>query len=82
MYDHFIISMYTGYYFFTVFDEHCFAMYRPLLRQFRLSVRPSRNVSRLNPAQTPIATAVINGLFESLFHLVLGKLSLVVGGHP
>ena len=44
------------------------------------SVRLS--VTNVLCAQTAIATGVINGLSERLFHLVLGKLSLDDGGHP
>ena len=33
-------------------------------------------------AETTLATAAVNGLFESLFLLVLRKVSLVIKDHP
>ena len=64
-----------------LFDEHCKAMFVYCYgKSVCLSVRLS--VTNVLCAQTPTATGVIDGLFESLFHLVLEKLSLVDGGHP
>ena len=55
-------------------------MFGLLLRKIRLSVRPS--VTFASPEKMAIATDVIERSFESLFHLVLGKLKLVTEGHP
>jgi hypothetical protein len=52
-------------------------MYSLLLRKIRLSVRAPVRPSVTN--QALIASAVMNGLIESLFHLVVRKISLVDG---
>ena len=56
----------------------CIAMF--VYYNGKMSVRLS--VTRVVFAQTATATAFINGLLESMFHLVSEKLTLVDGGHP
>ena len=46
----------------------------------KLSVSVRLSVTNVTCENRAIATSVINALFESLFHLVLGKVSLVSMG--
>jgi hypothetical protein len=73
----------------TVFTEHCVIQYPLLLfylssllihHQCRTAVRLC--VTSVACVNTAIVIAVINGLFESLFYLVLDKVCLINMSHP
>ena len=68
--------------------DMCWQFLRTLLLCIAMFVYYNRkmsvclSVTRVACAKTAPATAVINGLLESMFHLVSEKLTLVDGDYP